>query len=159
MSTKNERYQRFARLLREKEGRDVTAHEIALALKAQGAKMPEPKSPVELMAKEISAALREETRYDNVLKKDYRSNVYYTERQGDKQLTFWADIDRVNRKKMHKNYILRRDQMVGDGTQVSIDILHWNRINPTEEPIQPDLDLTHDVEWRLNAPKAKGKGA
>lgn len=159
MSTKNERYQRYARVLREKEDRDVTAHEIALALAADGAKMPSPKSPVELLAKEVAAALREETRYDKELQKDYRSNVYYTERQGGKQLTFWADIDRVNRKKMVKNYVLRRDQMIGDGTQLAIDLLHWNRVNQTEEPIQPELDFTDDVQWRLNAPKAKGKGA
>ncbi len=158
MSKKRE-LQRFTRWLRVKENRDVTTHEIAFALEAQGYKMPEPKSPVDLLAKEIADALREETRYDKVLKKDYRSNVYYTERQGGKQLTFWADIEKVNRKKMVKNYILRRDQMVGDGTQVSIDILHWNRINPTEEPIQLELNLTYDVEWRLNAPKAKGKAA
>lgn len=147
--------QRFTRWLREKEKRDVTAHEVALALEAQGYKMPEPKSPVDLLAKEISDALREETRYDKILKRDYRSNVYYTERQGNKQLTFWADIDKVNRKKMVKNYVLRRDQMIGDGTQLSIDLLHWSRVNPNEEPIQPELDLTYDVEWRLNAPKKR----
>lgn len=159
MSKKME-LQRFTRWLREKEKRDVTAHEVAQALEAQGYKMPEPKSPVDLLAKEISDALREETRHDKVLKKDYRSNVYYTERQGGKQLTFWADIDRVNRKKMVKNYVLRRDQMIGDGTQLSIDLLHWTRVNPTEQPIQPELDLTDDVQWRLNAPpKGKGKAA
>lgn len=155
MSSKKLQIQRFTRWLRMKRGRDVTAQEVALALEAQGWKMPEPKTPVEQLAKEISSALREETRYDKVLQKDYRSNVYYTERQGSKQLTFWADIEKVNRKKMVKNYILRRDQMIGDGTQLSIDILHWNRINSKEEPIQPELDLTYDVEWRLNAPKKK----
>ena len=151
--------QRYTRWLREKEQRDVTTHEVALALKAQGYKMPVPKTDVDLLAKDVAEALREETRYDNVLKKDYRSNVYYTERQGGKQLTFWADIDRVNRKKMVKNYVLRRDQMIGDGTQLSIDLMHWNRVNPKDEPIQAELDFTDDVQWRLNAPKAKGKAA
>ena len=156
---KRSELQRYTRWLREKEGRDVTAHEVAEALKAQGYKMPVPKTDVDLLAKDIADALREETRYDNVLKKDYRSNVYYTERQGGKQLTFWADIDRVNRRKMVKNYVLRRDQMVGDGTQLSIDLLHWSRVNPKEEPIQPELDLTDDVKWRLNAPTKKKKAA
>lgn len=159
MASKKLQIQRFTRWMREKEGRDVTAHEVAQALEAQGWKMPEPKTPVELLAREVSDALREETRFDKVLKKDYRSNVYYTERQGGKQLTFWADIDKVGRKRMYKNYVLRRDQMIGDGTQLSIDLMHWNRIHSDEEPIQPELDLGDDVKWRLEAPKTKRKAA
>ena len=147
--------QRFTRWFREKSGHDVTTHEIALALAAQGWRLPQPKNPIDLLAKEISDALREETRYDEVLQQDYRPNVCYTEQQGDKQLTFWGNIDKVDRRRMTKNYVLRRDQMVGDGTQLKIDLLHWNRINQAEEPIQADLDFTDDVEWRLNAPKKK----
>lgn len=151
MSSKKIQLQRYTRWLREKEGRDLTTHEVALALEAQGWKMPEPKSPVDLLAKDIADALREETRYDNVLAQDYRPNVCYKEQEK----TFWGDIDRVNRRKMTKNYVLRRDQMIGDGTQLKIDLMHWNRINPSEEPIQPDLDFTDDVEWRLNSPKKR----
>ncbi len=56
---------------------------------------------------------------------------------------------------MVKNVALRRDQMIGDGLQVTIDAMHWNRVNENEEPIQPDLDFTDDIEWRLNAPSKK----
>ena len=29
---------------------------------------------------------------------------------------------------------------------------HWNRVNPSEEPINMVLDFGPDVEWELNAP-------
>jgi hypothetical protein len=35
--------------------------------------------------------------------------------------------------------------------------MHWNRINSTEEPIQAELDLTYDVDWRLNSPSSRKK--
>jgi len=56
---------------------------------------------------------------------------------------------------MLKSLINRREQMVGDGLQLTLDVDHWNGINPKEEPIQIPLDLTDDVEWRKNSPEAK----
>jgi hypothetical protein len=46
---------------------------------------------------------------------------------------------------MQKSLIQRREQMIGDGLQLSLDADHWNRINSTEEPIQIPLDFTDDV--------------
>jgi hypothetical protein len=43
--------------------------------------------------------------------------------------------------------------MSGDGTQLTIDAKHWNRINLKERQVSVQLDLTYDVEWQLNAPK------
>ena len=54
---------------------------------------------------------------------------------------------------MHKSLIMRREQMVGDGVQLTLDAMHWNNINPKEEPITIPLDFTEDIEERLNTPE------
>lgn len=159
MVRKAEVMQRFARNFREQLGRDATMHEVAEAWLKAGGKMPKPRDPVDELAKEFSRASREEIRHDEETGEPYRANISYTQTQGGVQLTLWGDIDRVNRKKMFKNYILRREQMVGDGLQLALDVKHWNRVNPNEEPIQPELDFTDDVEWRMNAPKENRKAA
>lgn len=70
-----------------------------------------------------------------------------------KQLTIWIDIDEATRPQIHKSLIQRREQMVGDGLQLTLDAEHWNRMHPDQEPIQMPLDLGPDVEWPKNAPK------
>jgi hypothetical protein len=157
MATQKEQMQHFARYYREQVGHAVTMQEVATAAIKAGWKAPVPKDPVEILAKEFAKAERDEIRYDKVTGEPYRANIAYTQMQGDQQLTFWDDIDRVNRKIMLKNYIYRREQMVGDGLQLTYDVKHWNRIHPDEEPIQLELDFTDDVHWRMNAPK-RGEG-
>ena len=77
-----------------------------------------------------------------------------------KQFHFWLDIDdQAPRYKMVRARNLRREQMVGDGLQLTLDLDHWNSINPSEEPITSDLDLTDEVEWRKNAPDEGKKKA
>jgi len=53
---------------------------------------------------------------------------------------------------MLKSAVTRREQMVGDGLQLTLDLMHWNSINPDKEPIELPMDLTFDIELRLNAP-------
>ena len=54
---------------------------------------------------------------------------------------------------MLKSAVMRREQMVGEGLQLSLDLDHWNGIHPNEEAIQLPMDLTDDIQWRKNAPK------
>lgn len=54
---------------------------------------------------------------------------------------------------MHKSAIQRREQVVGDVVQLYLDLEHWNRINPADEPIVMPTDYTDDINWRLNAPE------
>lgn len=49
------------------------------------------------------------------------------------------------------NKTLRRDNMIGDAYQSTLIFMRWNRKHPDEEPVQIDLDLGPDVEWRLAA--------
>ncbi len=155
MANKKLEMQRFARWYREQNNRDATMHEVAIAAKNAGWKMPEPKDPIDILAKEFAQAQREEMLFDEVLGESYHANICYQDQQGDQSVTFWGDINKASRKKIVKNVALRRDQMVGDALQVSIDVMHWNRVNPNEEPVQVELDFGPDVEWKLNAPKHK----
>ena len=53
---------------------------------------------------------------------------------------------------MQKCLVQRREQMVGDALQLTLDADHWNSVNPSEAPIQMPLDFGPDVEWRKNGP-------
>ena len=64
-------------------------------------------------------------------------------------MTMWADTDEAPRKFAHKSF-QRREQMVGDAVQLSLDLNHWNRVNPMEEPIELPMDFTCDIEWAIN---------
>jgi hypothetical protein len=75
------------------------------------------------------------------------------------QSTLWVDIDEAPRKPMLKSLVQRREQMVGDGLQLTLDAMHWNSIHPKDEPIDLPLDLGPDVEWRINAPDEEEKKA
>jgi hypothetical protein len=132
--------------------KEVDMHKVAEYAKKLGWPMPKPANPIDLLAKEFSAAAREEIRYDTSTGKPYRANHAYYATQGDRQLTLWVDIDEAPRGPMQKSLVNRREQMVGDAVQLSLDVNHWNGIHPQEDPIVIPMDFTDDVEWRLNAP-------
>jgi hypothetical protein len=129
---------------------EIDMHEVAKWAVSKGWKLPKPKTPMELLAKELSKAAAQEMRHD----KDgraYRANhAVTTKTTNGAQLTFWIDIDEAPRKLIHKSLIQRREQMVGDAVQLSFDAEHWNTAHPKEEPIVIPLDFTPDVEWRKN---------
>ncbi len=52
---------------------------------------------------------------------------------------------------MHISLTNRRQMMIGDGVQLTIDQTVWNNLNPDEQPIQMVLDFTEDVEERLHS--------
>jgi hypothetical protein len=124
--------------------------EIAQWAADHGWPLPQPKTPLELLAQEFSRAAREVVRKDGKTGRSYRA--YHAFKPDGQQLTFWVDIDKAPRKYMHKSAIQRREQVVGDVVQLYLDLEHWNRVNPREEPIVMPTDYTDDVNWRLAAP-------
>ncbi len=153
-------YQNFIRFYKQRTGEtDVDMHKVAEMAKEMGWELPKPPDPVDLLAKRFSRAARQEIRRDNVTGKPYRANHAYRIGSGPRQLTLWVDIDEVDRKKMKKSLVWRREQMVGDGLQLTLDADHWNRVHPDEEPIQVPMDFTDDIEWRKNAPDADDEAA
>jgi hypothetical protein len=148
-----QRRQQFIRYYKQVTGvSDVNMTEVARLAKQMGWNMPRPRDPVELLAKEFSDAARQETRYDKETKKPYRVYHSLLETRGGEQLHLWVDIDEAPRRKIIKSLVKRREQMIGDGLQLTLDAEHWNRTHLDEDPIQIILDLTDDVEWRRNAP-------
>jgi hypothetical protein len=153
MATKHQEMQRLIRHYKDVTKKtEINMHEVAQFAVGKGWPLPRPIAALDRLAKEFSEAAREEIRHDKKTGKPYRANHALTTAYGAKQLTLWVDIDEASRKPMVKSLVQRREQMVGDGLQLTLDAMHWNNIHPNEEPIKLPLDLTDDVEWRLNAP-------
>lgn len=153
MATKHQEMQRLIRHYKDVTKKtEVNMHEVAQFAVGKGWPLPRPIAALDRLAKEFSEAAREEIRHDKKTGKPYRANHALTAGYGAKQLTLWVDIDEAPRKPMVKSLVQRREQMVGDGLQLTLDAMHWNNIHPNEEPIKLPLDLTDDVQWRLNAP-------
>lgn len=107
---------------------------------------------MDILAKDFASAALEETRTDKETGEPYRVNHMYVVSQGDTQLHLWIDIDEAPREPMQASLTMRREQIVGDITQLTFDAEHWNRINPEDEPIVIEADFGLDVEIRRHAP-------
>lgn len=152
-SKKQERMMWMRRFKEETGQTSVDMHEIAKYMMGKGWPMPEPKSPLDRLAEQLSDDARQEMRLDSKTGKPYRANLAVTVRQGGgQQMTLWTDIDEAPRNIAQKAFVQRREQMIGDGLQLTFDVMHWNSVNPQDEPINMPMDFTEDVEWRLNAP-------
>lgn len=152
---------RVFRLYRDETGEnELDMHKVvAFAKKRLRYKLPKAPSPEDLAAKEFSAAARVQMRHDPDTNQPYRANHAYSALINGKQGKLWFDIDGVApRPKMVKAAGERREQMVGDGLQLTLDLDHWNRIHPEEEPIVPDMDFTDEIQWRKNAPPHRKAG-
>jgi hypothetical protein len=160
MATKHQEMQRLIRYYKDETKKtEVNMHDVAQFAVGKGWPTPKPVSAMDRLAKEFSQAAREEIRHDKKSGQPYRANHALTTGYGTGQLTLWIDIDEAPRKPMLKSLVQRREQMVGDGLQLTLDALHWNSIHPTDEPINLPLDLTDDVQWRLNAPDEDEKAS
>lgn len=115
-----------------------------------GIVIPKPKSAREILARQLADVAREETRKDKTTGLPYRALHSYKQTIGCRQQQLWLDIDFAPRPKIHKSLIMRREQMVGDGYQLTLDAMHWNNCHPNDEPIIIPLDFTDDIEERLS---------
>lgn len=153
MARKSQQMQSIIRRYRDETGLDsVDMHEVAKFAVKMGWPLPTPKTAIDRLAEQFSSAAREEIRRDAVTGRPYRANLAVTTWQGGQQMTLWHDIDVAPRHIAHRALQQRREQMVGDAVQLTFDVMHWNRVNKQEEPIEMPMDFTEDVEWRINAP-------
>ena len=160
MATKNQKLQNILRLYKRTTGKtEVVMRSVAEFAAQMGMKLPKQPDPLDMLAHEFAVAAREEYRTDRATGKRYRANHVYPAHVNGKQMSLWIDIDEAPRKPILKSFSKRRDQMVDDGVQLSLDIDHWNHVNPTEESIVVDLDLNDPIEWRKNAPLDEMKKA
>ena len=150
--SKRKEMQRVIRRYKEVTGSaEVDMKKVAAFAKEMGWPMPEPKDPLDVLAKQLSEAARQEYRKDEQTGRPYRANHAIPVQQGAETLHLWIDIDEAPRSQMLKSLTMRREQIVSDGVQLSYDADHWNASNPSDSPIQMELDITLDVEWRKNS--------
>lgn len=150
---KDSEMQKFIRYYKQVTGdKEVDMHKVAELAATMGWALPVPSDPLALLAKQFSKAARQEIRHDKRTGRPYRVNHAFV--PDGKQTTLWVDIDEAPRKHMLKSAVTRREQMVGDALQLTLDLEHWNNSNPAQEPIQLPMDLTDDVLWRLNGEDA-----
>lgn len=100
-----------------------------------------PSDQIKRCAADLADALRNEYRTDARGYK-YRVNHAVRVTQG----TFWADLDKAPRSHMEKAFAQRRQQIVGDCVQLSVDVDVYNQKNQSNDPINLVLDFTYDVE-------------
>ena len=157
MATRHQEMQRIIRLYKEQTGeREVDMHKVVDFAVRMGWPLPTPVDPRDALATQFTQAAREEIRRDKKTGRPYRANHAIPTTQHGRQLSYlWIDIDEAPRGPMRKSLINRREQIVGDALQLSLDADHWNSIHSDEEAIQIPLDFTDDVEWRKNAPAEK----
>ncbi|MGX5799659.1 hypothetical protein ACWGS9_00235 [Bradyrhizobium sp. Arg314] len=147
MSKRQER-QRLIRHYREVTGEtEIDMHKVAEFAKSMGWKMPTPPSEVELLARQFADDAQAERKYDKNTGKPYR--VYHAiPASGQLNLFLYVDIDEATRNQMLRSAVNRREQMVSDGYNLTLDLDHWNNVNPDLEPISLPMDLALDIEIR-----------
>ncbi|MGA9796901.1 MAG: hypothetical protein WBQ17_15360 [Rhizomicrobium sp.] len=123
MSTRQE-MQRFIRYWKEQTGEtEVDMHEVAKLAATMGWKLPVPQSPIDLLAKRFKDAARDETEYDEETGNPYR--VYHAvpakTPEGQTSMFVYVDIRDAKRNVMLKSAVIRREQMIGDGLQLTFD--------------------------------------
>lgn len=156
MATKHQRMQRAIHLYKEQTGKkEIDMKEVAKWAAAHGWELPRPENQLDRLAHEFSLAAREEVQRDAKTGHPYRVNHAVKLIRHGGQLTLWVDIDEAPRRRIHRSLQQRREQMIGDGFQLTLDADHWNRYHPTEKPIRIELDFHDDVEWRKNSPQEK----
>lgn len=103
--------------------------------------------PLDKLASDMSTALREEYATDNDGRR-YRVNHAVRVTKGGVQYTFWAMMKDAPREHMHKAFIQRREQIVGDCVQLNTDVEAYNALNSEQPPIQMLFDFRDDIEER-----------
>ncbi len=126
---------------------------VAMWAAGKGWPLPKPKSPIELLAKQLADAAREQTERDPKTGRPYRLYHAFPQKIGEQLHFFYYDIHEATRPVMLRSAVNRREQMVSDGVQLTLDLNYWNSINPDKEKINLPMDLTLDIEWRLNTPE------
>jgi hypothetical protein len=147
--------QKLIKLYREETGNsEVDMRDVAAFAVRKGWSLPKPQNPMDMLAKQFADAARQEFSKDRNTGRPYR--VYHAVPKQDENgqsVFFWIDIDdpATTAKNFRKSAVMRREQMVDDGFQLSLDLDHWNSIRPEDDHLALPWDLTLDIEWRKNA--------
>jgi hypothetical protein len=150
--SKKKDMQRAIRAWKEETGEtSIDMHKVAQWWQSKGWPMPEPKSPLEMLSKQLAQAASEQVETDPKTGNPFRRYHAVPQRSGQSTFYFYVDIKEAPRSIMHKSLTLRREGMIGDGMMLTYDSMFWNSLHPEEEPIQMEMDLSLDIQWRLNS--------
>jgi hypothetical protein len=142
-------------MYREKTGEsEIDLRKVAEFAIRFGFPLPPPVNPIDRLAKLFAEAARQEIRHDTKTGRPYRANHAVQKPSVAGQLVFsWIDIDDpvTTPQNMRKSLVTRREQMVDDGLQLTLDMDHWNSLRPEAEHIALPMDLSLDIEWRKAA--------
>jgi len=120
---------------------------VEWAVKEGKLELPEV-DPYDILAGQMSQALREEYRQDEQGRR-YRVNHAVRVTKSGVQYTFWGVMGFASHEHMEKAFTQRREQIVGDNTQLKTDIDVYNEmVRGKHPPIQLVLDYTEDVAER-----------
>lgn len=103
--------------------------------------------PMDILAKQLSRALREEYATDAKGRR-YRVNHAVRVSANGVQFTFWGILGFAPHEHMEQAFTQRREQIVGDAFQLKTDVDVYNDMNQDRPPIQLDLNFTEDVQER-----------
>lgn len=119
---------------------------VEWAVRAGKLKLPTV-DPMDLLAKQMSKALREEFDTDEKGRR-FRVNHSIRIMENGVQQTFWGIMGFASRDFMEKTFTQRREGVINDCVQLKTDVDVYNDRNPHEEAIQIVLDFTEDVAER-----------
>ncbi len=160
MASQRQRIQRIIRLYLEEKG--VEEYEMPNIVEyavGRGYKVPPPISGIEQLTRKFTQAAAEEMRIDEATGKPYRAHHARMTMRDGKQIPLWFDMDRAGRPVVHMYATQRREHIVGEVWQLTLDLEHWSRVHPTEQPVKVPPDMTMDIELKRNAPDDEEKQA
>ncbi|MCY4395022.1 MAG: hypothetical protein OXC10_07815 [Rhodospirillaceae bacterium] len=148
MASFNEQLQRvWHAFVKERGYLPATAREACMWGVAQGMIAAPDYDPYDRLSEDMSRALRGEYATDRMGRR-YRKNHAVRVTKGGVQYTMWAILGHSAREHMHKAFIQRREQIVGDCFQLATDVDVYNDFHNDQEPIQIPFDFRDDVEER-----------
>jgi hypothetical protein len=104
--------------------------------------------PLDILADQMATALRSEYKTDEKGRR-YRVNHAVRVTRSGVQYTFWGVLGFAEHDFMEKAFAQRREQVIGDCTQLKTDVDVYNDLNLGKRPeIQLVLDFSDDVAER-----------
>ena len=147
--TNNERLQGAWHRFEEKHGHlPMSAREASEWAVSEGLLQPPEIDPLDVLADQMATALRSEYKTDNKGRR-YRVNHAVRVTRSGVQYTFWGVLGFADHDHMERSFSQRRDQIIGDCTQLKTDVDVYNEVNRGKRPeVQLVLDFTDDVAER-----------
>lgn len=65
----------------------------------------------------------------------YRAHHAYYDDADGRQLPLWFDLDRAKCDRVVKYVYQRRQHIVQEAVQLTLDLDHWNSVHPTQQPV------------------------